>query len=913
MNATACRRILFVLGSLCLLLFFPACETTNPEAEAANAVFQGGDYEKALPLYEALLAGQPDPEERALAERRVAEIRDRLSSAAVNRARAMIGSVPTIPDLEEAIAFLESKREYDTTGGRIEGLMETFASEKDGLRERIAKGLEQAREATAIDRWPEALALIETVRKFDPGADKFAEARTAVLGAREKSYREWVVNAYEQQSTQGLKDLRQEALAEEPAVSPGLVRTIERYTERLREDLLPAEIDALVAENRYYEAVEVLKTSDRPETMEAYADLRSEAGQYYLRDAERALDSLPKLWGRAYFSAVKAAELDPDNQAVFDMHLRCRDHIDGLLQTKIGIAAFDSPENSTRSGTQFSDGLISSLNDKLPYGVSIADRAQLEMMLQEKPSARRMAFERESIDLLVRGNVSTLDVERKRNDTTDMLYVTIGYELVPNPLYREYREEYGSKLSRWPEELRDTPRQKRRAVRDQVALEKTYQYAKGLMVISVSLVDAERNIVLESFEDREDFFKEDTFHGAVPAAGIKEDPPELPSDFEITESLRKTLASRVAARILDFYADREKRMVAEAEQLMDENKLQDALVAYAKAHHFCRQSFTGDALPANEVYAAIANSILTGAAEEEAVFEDVYMPQRRTQDDFVVSMGGDAGSDKWGLIIGVSDYEDPYIPDVEFAATDASAFHDWLTSPEGGGLREERTRLLLGPDATLTNIKVALSQWLRNADQDDLVTIFLAGHGSPASPENQEDLYFIPYDAQNDAIAATSLPMDYFTESFEKFIQSDRVVLLADACHSGGIGSAFNNEEIGTRLVQVGAFNTENVASKMEEARENRSATAAERFQLAILSSARANQVSMESGGWGIFTRYLIEGLQSGADNDRDGKVTVDELFRFVRDSVDRETNGRQQPVLSGVNYEELVISELGG
>jgi uncharacterized caspase-like protein len=84
---------------------------------------------------------------------------------------------------------------------------------------------------------------------------------------------------------------------------------------------------------------------------------------------------------------------------------------------------------------------------------------------------------------------------------------------------------------------------------------------------------------------------------------------------------------------------------------------------------------------------------------------------------------------------------------------------------------------------------------------------------------------------------------------------------------------------------------------------------------LAILSSARANQVSQESTRWrgGVFTQYLLEGLQSGADNDRDGKVTVDELFRFVRDSVDRETNGRQQPVLSGVKYEELVISELGG
>jgi hypothetical protein len=296
---------------------------------------------------------------------------------------------------------------------------------------------------------------------------------------------------------------------------------------------------------------------------------------------------------------------------------------------------------------------------------------------------------------------------------------------------------------------------------------KTYQYAKGLMVISVSLVDAERNIVLQSFEDREDFFKEDTFYGAVPAAGIEEDPPELPSDFEITESLRKNLASRVAARILEFYAEREKSMVAEAEQLMDENKLQDALVAYAKAHHFCRRSFTGDDLPGNEVYAAIADRVLTGEAEKEAVFEDAYMPQRRTRDNFVVSMGdGDPGSDKWGLIIGVSDYEDPFIPDVEFAATDASAFHDWLTSPDGGGLREERTRLLLGPEATLTNIKVALSQWLRNAGQEDLVTIFLAGHGSPASLSDLGDLYFIPYDARHDAIAATSLPMDYFTESF---------------------------------------------------------------------------------------------------------------------------------------------------
>lgn len=61
------------------------------------------------------------------------------------------------------------------------------------------------------------------------------------------------------------------------------------------------------------------------------------------------------------------------------------------------------------------------------------------------------------------------------------------------------------------------------------------------------------------------------------------------------------------------------------------------------------------------------------------------------------------------VVVGISDYQDPAIPDLQFAHRDAEAFAAWLKSPAGGGVPEENIILLINQKATLG--KVAMEIW----------------------------------------------------------------------------------------------------------------------------------------------------------------------------------------------------------
>ncbi|MBK9016870.1 MAG: hypothetical protein IPM82_23965 [Saprospiraceae bacterium] len=47
------------------------------------------------------------------------------------------------------------------------------------------------------------------------------------------------------------------------------------------------------------------------------------------------------------------------------------------------------------------------------------------------------------------------------------------------------------------------------------------------------------------------------------------------------------------------------------------------------------------------------------------------------------------GSTTRAVVVGISDYQDPEIPDLRFADKDAQAFAGWLQSPAGGSLEEK--------------------------------------------------------------------------------------------------------------------------------------------------------------------------------------------------------------------------------
>ncbi|MGA8808975.1 MAG: hypothetical protein WB973_13950, partial [Thermoanaerobaculia bacterium] len=62
-----------------------------------------------------------------------------------------------------------------------------------------------------------------------------------------------------------------------------------------------------------------------------------------------------------------------------------------------------------------------------------------------------------------------------------------------------------------------------------------------------------------------------------------------------------------------------------------------------------------------------------------------------------------------------------------------------------------------------------------------------------------------------------------------------------------------------------------------------------------ILTAARGSEVAEESSkyGHGIFTYFVLKGLDGAADDDGNGLIDVDEIFKFVSKNMAGVTNSQ--------------------
>ncbi|MFQ5582033.1 MAG: caspase family protein [Mariprofundaceae bacterium] len=247
---------------------------------------------------------------------------------------------------------------------------------------------------------------------------------------------------------------------------------------------------------------------------------------------------------------------------------------------------------------------------------------------------------------------------------------------------------------------------------------------------------------------------------------------------------------------------------------------------------------------------------------------------------------------RWAVVIGISDYRDSRIPSLRYAATDAKAFYTWLVSPGGGKYAPARVNLLLNERATGKNIKQALYVWLAQAIEEDLVTIYYAGHGSAESPDHPDNLFLLPHDVQYGNIASTGFPMWDIETALKRFIRAKKVIVISDACHSGGIGQAFDiarraNKDVKNNPINRGLQDLSKVGDG-----------------IAVISASAENQFSVEGqqygGGHGVFTYYLMRGLENEADYNKDNTVTLGELIPYLSENVRRATRSNQSPTVAG-------------
>jgi len=302
------------------------------------------------------------------------------------------------------------------------------------------------------------------------------------------------------------------------------------------------------------------------------------------------------------------------------------------------------------------------------------------------------------------------------------------------------------------------------------------------------------------------------------------------------------------------------------------------------------------------VFASISKTVETLLSETEfpqemnRINQKIYLadfisvPQRQ----YVQSrpMWNQQLGQRWAVVIGISGYLDSRIPSLRYASNDAKSFYDWLISQNGGRYAPTRVTLLLDQNATGLNIKNALFSWLKKALEEDMVTIYFAGHGSPESPDSPENLFLLPYDTKYDNIAGTGFPMWDIETALKRFVKAKKVVVLADACHAGGVGQAYNITRRASRGIEVNPISTgfQNL-SRIGDG-------------VCVISASDNRQLSQESkdwgGGHGVFTYHLLQGLEGKADYNNDKSVTLGELIPFLSEQVRRSTRNAQSPTVAG-------------
>jgi hypothetical protein len=182
--------------------------------------------------------------------------------------------------------------------------------------------------------------------------------------------------------------------------------------------------------------------------------------------------------------------------------------------------------------------------------------------------------------------------------------------------------------------------------------------------------------------------------------------------------------------------------------------------------------------------------------------------------------------------------------------------------------------------------------FLADLSPEDTALIYFSCHGLRG---HDGELYFAAINTREAQLEDTSLPASRLARQLDRS-PCRQVALVLDCCFSGAFSRSFLTSKNSSELSETIRHNLQG---------EGR----------AILTATTSTQVAYEhlpddgssSPVESIFTRVLVEGLETGdADFDRDGIITVSELFKYMYHRI----HSQQTPTLSVIAQQgEMIIA----
>ncbi len=228
---------------------------------------------------------------------------------------------------------------------------------------------------------------------------------------------------------------------------------------------------------------------------------------------------------------------------------------------------------------------------------------------------------------------------------------------------------------------------------------------------------------------------------------------------------------------------------------------------------------------------------------------------------------------RWALLVGIANYPRSVsgyeIQPLRAPVKDVTALTELLKDPRRGGFDADHVFTLTDAEATRRNILITFNDIARRAQPEDMVIFYFSGHGYRGA--DGESTYLIPYDLDVRDFAATCINFDDLAKKI-RAMQAKKAVVILDACHAGGVKPAGARAMASTGLVR----------RYLETFRKAEGR--------ALLLSSDESEVSWETAENGVFTRFLLEGLNGEADANGDGIITFTEVAMYVEDKVPEYT-----------------------
>ena len=630
------RVLLFVIS--CFVALALGCVAGQESYKMGQELSGQGRLDDAIVFYEKAVRENPKNKDYAQA---LAQARQDLALVHYRRCKELLEAhpSPSYPELTKAFKEINRAHLLDQENVEIAALLNELAERKKDLLATTQALYRQADTHLENREWRDAISKLEKVNKLLPGyeetEDKLARAKVRVVellykqGLELSRNDDWrmAARAFEavvaidpdyfdvqelckkaqannnadyfiNKGEQAVEDgewvqailLHERALEYEPD-NQNLAKRIgalkikggEVYFDRAME---------LASQRKLSGAVEALSRSvefaPSLEKSDYYAEFLSSLCQKLDQRSDVYVEL--KKWGNALVWLNRLESISPEYKGLFHKQQSVKDKIKKRIRKSIAVFDFSSPAENEDAGKIVASKLVSFLSKNASGDLKIIERENLQSILKEMQLGQTGLVDLDTaktvgkiggIDTFILGDVLHFSSKSTNYPSKNTVRVQVDSRLEENPAFKEWQFRHPS------------PTQDEKEMAPPMMIEKPvyefYTYETGVtkivsfIEIAYKMVDtlSGENLFTNTIPGK--LTKQDDYHHGLPAANIKEDPLELPTEIEVLNELTNQKISEVGLSVLEHFQSLETVYFNEGEKQRRRRNFEEAIERYTDA------------------------------------------------------------------------------------------------------------------------------------------------------------------------------------------------------------------------------------------------------------------------------------------------------------------------------------------